>query len=121
MSTTEGNLSNGGTAEKTQPKKIKSIVLTSTGSGNDYSNLPVKEEDYPKIDREDQVIVRIKAAGLNFAELMQRQNLYKPSIKTPYTPGYEASGIVEEVGSDVTNFKVNDRVIVFMEAEYGRR
>lgn len=70
-------------------KKIKSIVLTSTGSGSDYSNLQIKEEDYPKIEKEDQVIVKIKASGLNFAELMQRQGLYRPSTKTPYTPGYE--------------------------------
>lgn len=95
--------------------KIKSIVLTSTGSGSDYSNLQQKEEDYPKLDpnREDQVIVRIKAVGLNFAELMQRQGLYKPTTKTPYTPGYEGSGLVEEVGSQVTDLKANDRVLVF--------
>jgi len=105
----DSNAPNGGP----KPQKIKSIVLTSTGSSNDYSNLPLKEEDYPKIEKNDQVIVRVKATGLNFAELMQRQGLYKPSTKTPYTPGYEASGIVEEVGSEVTDLKVNDRVIVF--------
>jgi len=94
-------------------KKIKTIVLTSTGSGSDYSNLQMKEEDYPKIEKDDQVIVRIKATGLNFAELMQRQGIYKPSTKTPYTPGYEGSGVVEQVSENVTDLKVNDRVIVF--------
>ena len=95
--------------------KIKSIVLTSTGSGSDYSNLQIKEEEYPKLDpnREDQVVVRIKAVGLNFAELMQRQGMYKPQSKTPYTPGYEGSGIVEEMGAQVTDLKVDDRVLVF--------
>ena len=96
-----------------EAKKIKSIVLTSTGSGSDYSNLQVKDEEYPKIDKPDQVMVRVKAAGLNFAELMQRQGLYKPSTKTPYTPGYEASGLVEEVAENVTDLKRDDRVIVF--------
>ncbi len=94
-------------------KKIKAIVLTSTGSGSDYSNLQIKEEDYPHLERDDQVIVRIKASGLNFAELMQRQGLYRPSTKTPYTPGYEGSGVVEILGSGVTDLKVNDRVLVF--------
>jgi len=94
-------------------RKIKSIVLTSTGSGSDYSNLQVKEEDYPTITKDDQVIVKIKAVGLNFAELMQRQGLYKPSTKTPYTPGYEGSGVVEQVAENVQDLKVNDRVIVF--------
>lgn len=100
-------------AEEKKPK-IKKIVLTSTGSGSDYSNLAIKEEDYPKLDAEkpNQVIVRVKASGLNFAELMQRQGLYKPSIKTPYTPGYEASGVIEELGSGVTDLTIGDRVIV---------
>lgn len=101
------------TTSATPTRKIKSIVLTSTGSGSDYSNLQVKEEEYPKIEKDDQVIVKIKAVGLNFAELMQRQGLYKPSTKTPYTPGYEGSGIVEEVGEKVVDLAVGDRVIVF--------
>ncbi|CAF0751639.1 unnamed protein product [Brachionus calyciflorus] len=94
-------------------EKIKAIVLTSTSGGSDYSNLQIKEENYPKLEKDDQVIVRVKASGLNFAELMQRQGLYKPQSKTPYTPGFEAAGVVEEVGSEVTEFKVNDRVLVF--------
>ena len=44
---------------------------------------------------------------------MQRQGLYRPASKTPYTPGYEASGIVEKVGSSVTDLNPNDRVVVF--------
>lgn len=94
-------------------RKMKSLVLTSTGSGSDYSNLQVKDEDFPKIaDTEDMVMVRMKAVGLNFAELMQRQGTYKPSTKTPYTPGFEGSGCVEEVSANVTEFKQGDRVVV---------
>lgn len=103
---TEANGSAGG-------KKIKSLVLTSTGSGSDYSNLKLKDEDYPTVDgvagREEYVVVRVKAAGLNFAELMQRQGLYRPANKCPYTPGFEAAGVVEQVGSGVTGYKVDDR------------
>jgi NADPH2:quinone reductase len=94
-------------------KKIKAVVLTSTGSGSDYSNLKLKDEDYPTVEgvagKEEFISVRVKAAGLNFAELMQRQGLYRPSNKCPYTPGFEAAGIVEQVGSAVTDFKVDDR------------
>ena len=93
--------------------KIKGIVLTSTSGSSDFSNLQIKEENYPKIEKDDQIIVRIKAVGLNFAELVQRQGFYKPAPKTPYTPGFEGAGIVEEVGSAVTDLQVNDRVIVF--------
>ncbi|RNA37839.1 Synaptic vesicle membrane VAT-1-like protein [Brachionus plicatilis] len=94
-------------------EKIKAIVLTSASGSSDFSNLQIKEENYPKIEKDDQVIVRIKAAGLNFAELMQRQGFYKPAQKTPYTPGFEASGVVEEIGTAVTDLQVDDRVIVF--------
>ena len=104
---------NGKVASLSEVRKIKSLVLTSTGSISDYSNLQVKDEDYPKITKDDDVVVRVKAAGLNFAELMQRQGMYRPSIKTPYTPGFEASGVVEEVSDNISEIKVNDRVIVF--------
>lgn len=93
-------------------KKMKSLVLTSTSSSSDYANLQVKEEDYPKIDKDDQIMVRVKACGLNYTDLMQRQGSYKPSTKTPFTPGFEASGVVQEVSENVTDLKVGDNVIV---------
>ncbi len=98
-----------------ETRKMKAIVLTSTGSGSDYSNLQVKDEDYPKIveGQENMVIVKIKAVGLNFAELMQRQGTYKPSTKTPYTPGYEGSGLVEELSANITDLAKDERVMVF--------
>lgn len=92
--------------------KIKAIVLTSLGGGSDYSNLQIKEEDYPKLIDENHVIVRVKAVGLNFAELMQRQGFYSPQQKLPYTPGFEGSGVVERVGNEVKDLNVGDRVIV---------
>ena len=92
--------------------KIKAIVLKSYSGGNDYSNLQVQEESYPTLSSPKDVIVRIEACGLNFAELMQRQGFYSPSQRLPYTPGFEGSGIVEVVGESVKNISVGDRVIV---------
>lgn len=43
---------------------------------------------------------------------MIRQGLYSPAPNYPYVPGFEASGVVETVGSDVSNVTVGDRVIV---------
>jgi NADPH:quinone reductase-like Zn-dependent oxidoreductase len=94
-------------------EKIKAIVVKHFGGGDDYSNLALVDEDYPKIRHPNDVVVRIKAAGLNFAELIQRQGFYRPQQRPPYTPGFEGSGIVEKIGSGVTDFKVGDRVIVF--------
>ncbi len=54
------------------------------------------------------VRVKIKAAGLNFIDIYQRRGEYP--VQLPYTPGLEASGVVEEVGEGVTGFKTGDRV-----------
>jgi NADPH:quinone reductase-like Zn-dependent oxidoreductase len=39
--------------------------------------------------------------------------LYSPAPKYPYVPGFEASGIIETVGSNVSEFSVGDRVVAF--------
>lgn len=55
-----------------------------------------------------QALVKIKVAGVNFIDIYQRKGIYP--LKLPYIPGLEGSGIVEEVGSGVTNVKHGDRV-----------
>ncbi len=54
------------------------------------------------------VRVKIAAAGVNFIDIYQRSGAYK--IPLPYTPGMEASGTVEAIAADVTDFKIGDRV-----------
>ncbi len=58
-----------------------------------------------------EVCVRVHRAGINFAELMMRQGLYGSSPDFPFTPGYETSGIVVEVGEGVDRVKDGDRVL----------
>src|SRR3954469_18914462 len=55
-----------------------------------------------------QVRVRQEAAGLNFIDVYHRTGLYPQAL--PFTPGVEGAGVVEAVGADVTNVKVDDRV-----------
>jgi NADPH:quinone reductase-like Zn-dependent oxidoreductase len=59
-----------------------------------------------------EVRVRVKAAGLNFAEIMARQGLYPDAPKNPAVVGYEAAGDVDAVGADVNGISVGDRVAV---------
>ncbi len=79
----------------------------------DYTNIAIVNEEYPSLKNENDVLVRIKAVGLNFAELMQRTGFYKTQVKPPYTPGFEGSGVIEKLGSGVINLKAGDRVLVF--------
>jgi NADPH2:quinone reductase len=55
-----------------------------------------------------EVRLRHTAVGLNYIDVYQRSGLYP--IQTPATPGLEAAGVVEEVGADVSELKVGDRV-----------
>jgi NADPH2:quinone reductase len=55
-----------------------------------------------------QVKLRQEAAGLNFIDVYHRTGLYQQPL--PFTPGVEGAGIVETVGTDVSNVKPGDRV-----------
>jgi NADPH2:quinone reductase len=70
----------------------------------------VSEVEDP-IVKDNQVLVRTKYAGVNYADLLARQGLYSWSTKRPYILGFEASGIVEEVGKNVSQIAVGDKVI----------
>lgn len=62
------------------------------------------------IAKADEVLVKVHAFGINRPDILQRQGLYPmPKGVTP-VPGLEVAGIVESVGSDVTKFKVGDKV-----------
>ena len=49
------------------------------------------------------VRIRVRAAGLNFSDLLARQGLYPDAPKPPCVVGYEVAGVVDSVGSGVTN------------------
>jgi NADPH:quinone reductase-like Zn-dependent oxidoreductase len=57
-------------------KRLKSIVLTNHSSNTEFNNFKVVEGGYPSLENENQVIVRVKAAGVNYIELMQRQGSF---------------------------------------------
>jgi len=69
----------------------------------------VEEQD--PVPGNGQVCVRIHRAGVNFAELMMRQGLYGSSPDFPFTPGYEAAGVVIRIGEGVDSLKEGDRVL----------
>ncbi len=54
--------------------------------------------------------IRVKAAGLNFAEVTARQGLYPDAPKPPCVVGYEGAGVVEAVGPGVSAGRVGERV-----------
>ncbi len=60
-----------------------------------------------------QVVVDVKAAGLNFPDLLLIAGKYQMKPDTPFVPGSECSGVISAVGDGVENWKVGDRVIAY--------
>uniref|UniRef100_UPI00398E9B97 synaptic vesicle membrane protein VAT-1 homolog n=1 Tax=Pristiophorus japonicus TaxID=55135 RepID=UPI00398E9B97 len=88
----------------------RAIVLTGFGG---YDKLKVEVKKGVPAPKSGEILVRVKACGLNFADLLVRQGLYERSTASPpLVPGRECSGVVEVIGDDVTNRKVGDNVIV---------
>ena len=57
------------------------------------------------------VRIRIRAAGINFADILARLGLYPDAPKPPMVVGYEVAGKIDAVGRDVVSFAPGDRVI----------
>jgi putative PIG3 family NAD(P)H quinone oxidoreductase len=62
-----------------------------------------------------QVLVEVAAAGVNRADLLQRQGRYPPPAGAPETPGLEVSGVVAGVGDGVTQWRPGDRVAALLD------
>jgi NADPH2:quinone reductase len=57
------------------------------------------------------LLIRVRAIGLNFADLFVREGVYPNTPKTPFVPGLEISGVVESAGSSASRFALGQRVI----------
>lgn len=62
------------------------------------------------VAKDDQVVIKVEAAGVNYPDGLLVQGLYQMRPEHPFVPGMEAAGVVESVGPDVKRFKVGDRV-----------
>jgi NADPH:quinone reductase-like Zn-dependent oxidoreductase/acyl dehydratase len=61
--------------------------------------------------REDEVLIKVHACGVNFPDLLIIQNKYQFKPELPFSPGGEVSGIIESVGAKIKHFKAGDRVV----------
>jgi NADPH2:quinone reductase len=87
---------------------MKAIIWTEHG-------LPEKLElttEWPEPELgENDVIIDVKAAGLNFPDVLMIQGKYQFQPDMPFVPGAESAGVVSAVGDKVTRYKVGDKVI----------
>ena len=86
---------------------MRAVVITKHGAPD---VLQVEERPDPPVGA-GEVRIAVKAAGINFADLMARSGVYPDAPKPPCVIGYEVAGEVESVGEGVTDFAVGDRVL----------
>lgn len=60
---------------------------------------------------EHDVLIDVKAAGLNFPDVLMIQGKYQYQPEMPFVPGGECAGVVSAVGAKVTRFKAGDKVL----------
>jgi len=85
---------------------MKQIVITTHGRPK-----AMQIEDKPDpAPGEGEVLIRVRASGINFADILARQGLYPDAPKLPCVVGYEVAGIVEGLGKGAAGHKIGDPV-----------
>jgi putative PIG3 family NAD(P)H quinone oxidoreductase len=94
---------------------MKAVYISEFGPPE---NLEVREIPAPPKPQSTQVLIRVRAVGLNRADLLQVAGLYPPPAGySPNIPGLEFAGEINDIGSDVTNWNVGDRVFGIVAGE----
>lgn len=89
---------------------LKAVQFHEFGESN---QLKVCEIAKP-IPKEDQLLIRVQAIGVNYADIMRRRGAYLEPTPLPFIPGLEVSGVIEEVGNKVTQYSPGDRVVALL-------
>jgi NADPH2:quinone reductase len=88
---------------------MKAVVCKQFGPPD---SLVVEELPSPRPGR-GEVVLSVKAASVNFPDVLIIQNKYQFKPPLPFSPGSELAGVVKEVGEGVTNVRAGDRVMAF--------
>ena len=86
---------------------MKALVCSEFGSTED---LKLEERDNLE-PGPGEVLIDVKAAGVNFPDILTIQGKYQFKPSLPFIPGTEVSGVVKKLGEGVTTRKVGDEVV----------
>ena len=93
---------------KTKDMK-KALALVCETLTDDLSGVILKELELPEL-MSNEILIKVKAASVNFSDLLMTQGKYQHKPDLPFVLGMEGAGIVQEIGSEVTKFKVGDEI-----------
>jgi NADPH2:quinone reductase len=88
------------------PSRMTAIAIKTPGG----PEVLVPEERAVPVPAETEVLVRVRAAGVNRPDVMQRKGQYPPPPGAPDIPGLEVAGEVVAVGDKVKRWKVGDKI-----------
>ena len=75
----------------------------------------LKPVDRPKpVPKDNEVLIRVEAAGLARADVMQRQGKYPPPPGASDIPGLDVAGSIDSIGASVHNWQIGDRVCAIL-------
>jgi len=86
---------------------VKEAVISRYGDADVFE---LREAPDP-IPQPGEVRIRVRAAGINFSDILARLGLYPDAPKPPMVVGYEVAGVVDDVGAGVTSVHPGDRVV----------
>jgi NADPH2:quinone reductase len=90
--------------------QMKAIRVEEFGEADVLQHVDVERPE----PGEDEVLIEVRSAGVNYADTMRRRDQYVESQDLPFTPGSEVAGILAEVGSGVDEVSVGDRVVTLL-------
>ncbi|WP_068403297.1 NAD(P)H-quinone oxidoreductase [Kribbia dieselivorans] len=98
---------------------MRAITIPEPGEAD--ALVPTTDEPTP-MPGAGEVLIKVAAAGVNRADVMQRKGFYPPPAGASALPGLEVSGVIEALGADVTGWVIGDEVCALIDgggyAEY---
>lgn len=88
------------------PTKMRALQAHAFG----IDALRLGEAEVPR-PRRGEILIRVRAASLNYRDLVILKGAYLPNLPMPYVPASDACGEVVEIGEEVSRFKVGDRAM----------
>ena len=87
-------------------QEMTAIAITKTGGPDVLKPVRLKVP----VPKPGEILVKVKAAGVNRPDILQRQGGYPPPPGAPETPGLEIAGEVMGLGEGIKRYEVGDRV-----------
>jgi NADPH2:quinone reductase len=88
---------------------MKAVFVTRLGGPEVLEYMEVEKP----VPAPNQVLIRVAATSVNFADIKSRYGNYHNAGQPPFIPGLDVAGTIEAVGSEVNGLKVGQRVIAF--------